>query len=62
MNNERLRNRVKALHAFQNVKYKEIAEYMEMSASSFGNWLNAYYNFGDNKLSKLEDVLSNLEE
>ena len=62
MNNERLRKRVKAIHAFQNVKYKEIAEFMEMSASSFGNWLNAYYDFGDKKLSKLEDLLNNLEE
>ena len=62
MNNEKLRKRVKGIHAFQNVKYKEIAEFMEMSASSFGNWLNGYYNFGDSKLSRLENILNNLEE
>jgi hypothetical protein len=38
--NELLRQKAKALKAFQNVKYKELAELLEIRTDSFYNWLN----------------------
>lgn len=44
-----LRKRVKLLHALQDIKYKEIAEYLEIKQGSFTNWLNGYYDLGEKK-------------
>ena len=47
--NNYLRKEVKLLHALQNVKYKEIAEYLEIKQDSFWSWLHCYYDFGKEK-------------
>ncbi len=43
--NDYLRNEVINLRKY-NIKYKEIAEYLEISQSSFWSWLHHYYDFG----------------
>lgn len=60
--NDFLRKEVKLLHTFQNIKYKEFAEYLEISSNSFWNWLHGYYNFGDEKIALLKDIVSDLKE
>ena len=57
-----LRKRVKLLHALQDIKYKEIAEYLEIKQGSFTNWLNGYYDLGEKKQQALTQILNNLEE
>ena len=39
MDQERIRKRAKLLKATQNVSYKELAEYLEISTSTMYNWL-----------------------
>ena len=39
MNNEKLRTEVRKLKVYQDIQYKEIAEYLEVKNSSFYNWL-----------------------
>lgn len=46
MNNEELRKEVKLLKAFQDITYREIAEYLEIRISSFYSWLKGQYDFG----------------
>lgn len=60
--NDYLRKQVKLLHTFQGIKYKEIAEYLEISYNSFWNWLHNYYNFGDEKIALLKDIVSDLKD
>ena len=60
--NEELRNECRLLHAFQKIKYKEIAEYLEIKSGSFTNWLNGYYDLSESKQSQLNDIISNLKE
>lgn len=57
-----LRKRVKLLRALQDIKYKEIAEYLEIKQGSFTNWLNGYYDLGKKKQQTLTQILNNLEE
>ncbi len=38
--NDKLRKEVKYLKVFQNMKYKDIAELLEIRTDSFYNWLN----------------------
>lgn len=40
MDQERIRKRAKLLKATQNVSYKELAEYLEISTSTMYNWLH----------------------
>lgn len=61
-NNTILRKRVKIIHALQNIKYKEIAEYLEIKQGSFTNWLNGYYDLGETKQKALSIILDTLEE
>lgn len=49
MNNEILRKQVKELKVYQDINYKEIAEYLEIQRNSFYNWLKGYYNLSDDK-------------
>lgn len=49
MNNDFLRKQVKELKIFQDISYKEIAEYLEIQRNSFYNWLKGYYNLSDDK-------------
>ena len=59
--NDYLRNAVIDLRK-QRIKYKEIAEYLEISQSSFWSWLHGYYDFGVEKQQLLYDIISNLKE
>jgi len=39
MNNEILRREAKKLKVYQDIKYTELAEYLEINKNSFYNWL-----------------------
>lgn len=60
--NDYLRKQVRLLHALQDIKYKEIAEYLEIKQDSFWSWLHSYYDFGDIKQQKLLDIIETLKE
>lgn len=60
--NDYLRKEVKLLHALQDVKYKEIAEYLEIQPNSFYCWLKGHYDFGYKKLCRLDDIIGALKE
>ena len=59
---EYLRKQVKYLKVFQNIRYKEIAEYLEMNIGSFYNWLRGNYNFSEDKITALNTIINNLKE
>lgn len=61
MNNE-LRKQCKLLKALQGIPYTELAEYLEIGASSFYNWLCGSYDFGEEKQQRLAEIISNLSE
>lgn len=60
--NEALRKQVKELKVYQNITYKELAEYLEIQRNSFYNWLKGYYNLGDDKQRQLQEIINNLKE
>ncbi len=60
--NKELRKKCKLLKALQGVSYSELAEYLEIGASSFYNWLCGSYDFGEEKQRRLEEIISNLSE
>ena len=47
--NDELRRKVKELKVYQDITYKELAEYLEIQRNSFYNWLKGYYNFSEEK-------------
>lgn len=59
---EDLRKRVKLLKALQGIDYKEIAEYIEISPSSFYSWLNGQYEFAEDRQRNLIYILDTLQE
>ena len=61
-NDTTLRTRVKEIKCYQNVNYKELAEYMEMKPQTFYSWLQGLFNFSDANRQKLEDILDILKE
>ena len=60
--NDFLRNECKTLKAFQDVSYKELAEYLEIRHNSFYAWLNGQYDFGTERQTKLKEIISTLKE
>lgn len=60
--NEYLRKECKLLKALQGISYTEMAEYLELSASSFYNWLCNSYDFGEERQKKLKEVIETLKE
>lgn len=60
--NEYLRKECKLLKALQGITYTEIAEYLEISSSSFYNWICNSYDFGENRQKKLNEIITNLKE
>lgn len=61
MNDNTLRKQVKLLKATGSIQnYYEIAELLEMSKSSFYNWLNKDYNLGYEKKLLLNNIINNL--
>ena len=58
-----LRKQVKILKATQGISYKEIAEeYLEIKTNSFYNWLRGEYNFSEERISRLLDIIETLKE
>ena len=60
--NEELRKKCKLLKALQGVSYAEIAEYLEIGASSFYNWICGSYDFGEEKQNRLLNIINDLQE
>lgn len=60
--NEILRKKVKLLKANQDIKYLEIAEYLEVKPNSFYNWLKGQYDFCFDTQQRLNEIISNLWE
>lgn len=60
--NQHLRKECKLLKALQNVSYKELAENLEIKTDSFYCWLQGYYDFGDKKQQRLQEIISLLKE
>lgn len=60
--NQHLRKECKLLKALQNVSYKELAENLEIKTDSFYCWLKGYYDFGDKKQQRLQEIISLLKE
>ena len=60
--NEYLRKECKLLKALQGISYTEIAGYLELSTSSFYNWLCNAYDFGEEKQQKLQEIIANLKD
>lgn len=60
--NDKLRKDVKLLKALQGVSYKEIAELLEIRQDSFYNWLKGYYEFGEERQSRLNEIICCLKE
>ena len=50
------------MKALQGVSYAEIAEYLEIGASSFYNWLCGSYDFGEEKQRRLSDIIATISE
>ena len=60
--NDYLRKEVKLLKALQSITYKEIAELLEIRQDSFYNWLKGYYEFGEERQSRLIEIICCLKE
>ena len=60
--NEYLRKECKLLKALQGITYTELAEYLELSPSSFYNWLSNAYDFGEERQNQLNNIITNLKE
>lgn len=60
--NDLLRKECKLLKALQGISYTEIAEYLELSPSSFYNWLCNAYDFGEERQKRLQEVIADLKE
>jgi DNA-binding transcriptional ArsR family regulator len=61
LNNEQLRKESRLLKAFNEITYSELADRIEVSRSSFSNWLNRNYDFSVERAARLEEVISNLK-
>lgn len=62
MDNKRLRLRVQRDRWEHGITYTELAEYLEIKRGSFYNWLHGYFDFGQEKLERLKELLDLLEE
>lgn len=60
--NEALRRKVKELKVYQDISYKEVAEYLEIQRNSFYNWLKGYYNLNEENQKRLQQIIDNLKE
>ena len=60
--NEALRKKVKELKVYQDISYKEVAEYLEIQRNSFYNWLKGYYNLNEENQQKLQQIIDTLKE
>ena len=59
---EQLRREVKLLKALQNISYKELSSYLEITTGSFYNWLRGFYKLGTQKQNRLKEIILDLKE
>lgn len=60
---EVLRKQVKRVKAeYDDIYYKNFAEFLGINEHSFYNWLNGYYKLSADKAEKLHDVIIDLLE
>jgi DNA-directed RNA polymerase specialized sigma24 family protein len=59
---DNLRKQVKLLKAFQDISYKEIAEYLEISTNGSYNFMRGYYSLSTKKAEKLKEIIQTLKE
>ena len=58
---EKLRKQVKLVKAeYDDIYYKNFAEYLDMNEHSFYNWLSGSYKLSADKVSKLQEILVDL--
>lgn len=58
---EVLRKQVKRVKAeYDDIYYKNFAEFLGINEHSFYNWLNGYYKLSADKADKLHDVIIDL--
>lgn len=58
----KLRKQVKLLKALQDINYKELAQYIEITNNSFYSWLNGYYNLSAEKAKHLQEMIDTLKD
>lgn len=56
-----LRTEVKMLKATKDIKYLKIAELLGIKTNSFYNWLKCQYNFSEETLNKLTNIVNDLK-
>lgn len=61
MTDKELRYKVRALKAFYNVPYKDMADYFNITYNSFCSWLHGYYNFKATRLPELYKKINEIE-
>lgn len=58
---EILRKKVKLVKVeYDDIYYKDLAEFLQITEHSFYNWLNGYYELSRAKAIKLNDILCDL--
>lgn len=61
MSDDNLRTKVKVLKAIGQIdSFFEVAEMIGVSKASFYNWINGYYNLGQEKKRELTNLVSDL--
>ena len=62
MDQNELRKRVRFLKASQNISYKEVSEYLEITRSAMYNWLHSQFELSEKRALRLEEIIRDLEE
>ena len=61
MTDKELRKQIRILKAIGQIdSIGEVAEMIDISVGSFYNWINGYYNLGQNKKRLLTDIVNDL--
>lgn len=60
--NDFLRKQVKELKAYQDIRYIELAEYLEIKPNSFYNWLRGQYDLSFDRQQRLKQIIEDLKE
>lgn len=60
MKQDILRNQVKIAKATEDIKYKDLADYLEIHVNSFYNWLKGYYDLSYEKAKSLESLITDM--
>lgn len=57
---EKLRERTKLCKVYEDITYKELAEYLEIHPKSFYAWLSGYYDLSQEKAKKLKYLIDDI--